>query len=99
MELGKDRDVDRSFSLHRRKQFVRVVHVAQTNAASQANVPTDVFDDAHAKQGGPGAFTTNSGDKTLIKNRLLIREAKCFHLVGWESENKIAVFVRPNAGK
>jgi hypothetical protein len=34
MELGKDRDVDRSFSLHRRKQFARVVHVAQTNAAS-----------------------------------------------------------------
>ena len=27
------------------------------------------------------AFTANSGNKTLIKNRLLIREAKCFHLI------------------
>ena len=53
-----------------------------TNERGQpGECPTDVFDDAHAKQGGPGAFTANSGDKTLIKNRLLIREAKCFYLI------------------
>ena len=33
------------------------------------------------KASGPGVFTANSGDKILIKNRLLIREAKCFHLI------------------
>jgi uncharacterized membrane protein YkvA (DUF1232 family) len=33
-----------------------------------------------AKASGAGAFTANSGNKTLIKNRLFIREARCFHL-------------------
>ena len=98
MELGKDRDADR-LSLHLRKQFARLVHVAQANAGSQANVRLMYLITRMRNKEAREPSTANSDNKTLIKNQLLIRKAKCFHLVGWERENKIAVFVRPNADK